>query len=72
MTENKWAVQVYIFRYREHMQRPHNLAVKMSDVRVNYPGDQGSDPGGVKILIFQISIPFRVWDALGYIDTHFD
>ncbi len=32
--------------------------------------DLGSDPDGVKILIFQISIPWRFWDVLGYIDTH--
>jgi hypothetical protein len=25
-----------------------------------------------KILIFQISIPLRFWDVLGYIDTHFN
>ncbi len=32
--------------------------------------DLGSDPDGVKILIFQIPIPWRFWDVLGYIDTH--
>ncbi len=27
--------------------------------------DLGSDPDGVKILIFQISIPWRFWQLLG-------
>ncbi len=71
MTENYRAVQVYFFRFRAHIQRPIGLAVKASGIRVNDTGDQGSDPGGVKILIFEISIPGRFWDVLGYIDTHF-
>ena len=60
MTENYRSVQVYIFRYRVHIQRPNDLAVKASGIRVNDPGDQGSDPGGVNFLIFQISIPLMV------------
>ncbi len=32
--------------------------------------DLGSDPDGVKILSFQILLPWRFWDVLGYIDTH--
>ncbi len=74
VTENKRAVQVYIFRYCVHIQHPHSLAVKVSRIRVNdtcdQGSDQGSDPGGVKILIFQMLIPLRFWDVLGYIDTH--
>jgi hypothetical protein len=74
VTENERAFRVYIFRYRVHIQGPNSLAVKASGIRVNDPGDQGSDHGGVKILIliFQISIPLRGWDVLGYIDTHFN
>ncbi len=41
----------------------------MSGIRVNDTGDQGSDPGGVKILIFHISIHLRFWDVLGFIHT---
>ncbi len=70
MTENERAVQVYIFRYRVRIQGPRSLVVKVSGIRVNDTGDQGSDHGGVKILIFQISLPLRFWDVLGYIATH--
>ena len=59
-TDKMMSVQVYIFRYRVHIQRPNGLAVKASVIRVNDIGDQGSDPGGVKILIFQISSPLMV------------
>ncbi len=69
-TDKMMSVQVYIFRYQVHIQRPNGLVVKASVIRVNDPGDQGSDPDGVKILIFQISIPLRSWDVLGYIATH--
>ncbi len=71
MTENERAVQVYIFRFRLHIQGQNSLAVKASGIRVNDPEDQGSEPGGFKILIFQISITLRFWDVLGYIDTYF-
>ena len=63
-------VQVYIFRFEQQITSQDDLAVKASGIRVNDPGDLGSDPGGVRFLIFQISIPLRFWDVLGYIDTH--
>ncbi len=58
MTENERAVQVYILRYRVHIQRTHSLAVKVADIRVNYLGDQGSDQ------IFDFS-DFDSFDVLG-------
>ena len=64
------SIQVYVLRYHVHIQRPNGLAVKASGIRVNDPGDQGFDPDGAKILIFQILIPLRFWDVLGYIATH--
>ncbi len=69
-TDKMMSVQVYIFRFHFHIQHPKGLAVKALVIRVNDPGDQGSDPDGIKILIFQISIPLRFWDVLGYIATH--
>ena len=59
-TDKMMSVQVYIFRFRVHFQRPNGLAVKASVIRVNDIGDLGSDPGGVKFLIFQISSPLMV------------
>ncbi len=69
-TDKMMSVQVYIFRDHVHIQRPNGLAVKASVILVNDPGDQGLDPDGVKILIFQILLPLRFWDVLGYISTH--
>ena len=59
-TDKMMSVQVYIFRFRLHFQRLTGLAVKAFGNPSYDPGDQGSDPGGVKFLIFQISSPLMV------------
>ena len=59
-TDKMMSVQVYIFRFRVHFQRPNGLAVKAYGNPSYDPGDQGSDPGGVKFFIFQISSPLTV------------
>jgi hypothetical protein len=53
-----------------------NIKVVMKSIIDTYNSnshrDHVSDSGGFNFSILQISIPFRFWDVLGYIDTHFD
>ncbi len=69
MTDKTMSDQVDKTSFGQQITSQIGLVVKVT-MRHRQQQDPWFDSWGVKILIFQILIPLRFWDILGYIDTH--